>query len=96
MRERRILDLTEVTKGPLTRWRSPTAWRTCSEYFCNSHGLNTVRVLARAPQIEHTVQIQKFQRWLAESRHDAWGDDGAGKDPRDTGRQSVVKTAGTP
>ena len=66
MRERRILDLTEVTKGPLTRWRSPTAWRTYSEYFCNSHGLNTVRVLAKAPQIEHAVQIQKFHRWLSE------------------------------
>jgi hypothetical protein len=31
-----------------------------------AHGLNTVRVLAKAPQIEHIVQIQKFQRWLAE------------------------------
>lgn len=31
-----------------------------------AHGLNTVRVLAKAPQIEHTVQIQKFHRWLSE------------------------------
>jgi len=31
-------------------------------------GLNTVLVLAKPPEVEHTVQIQKFHCWLLERR----------------------------